>query len=244
MDARRARGDTALSGPPPFVPFGAAHLGALATAAVLAVSLVALVRARPGLGRPVRLVLAAGIAVLVVFELSVGIREGWLGWVAVLPLELCDAALVLAVITLLVPRRATAEVVYFWAVSGSVLAMLTPDLAWDFPRWEFVVFFGLHGLVFVAALVLVFGLGLRPRSGAPLRVWGITAAWAAFVGLVDLAFGTNYMYLRRKPLAPTPLDWMGPWPAYILVGAAVALALFFVLGLPFRCKGPRPGLGA
>ena len=212
--------------------------------AVLAASLVPLVRARPDLGRPVRLALAAGIVVLVAFEFSMGVREGWLGWVAVLPLELCDAALVLAVITLVVPRRATAEVVYFWAVSGTLLAMLTPELAWSFPRWEFVVFFGLHGLVFVAAAVLVFGLGLRPRPGAPLRVWGITAAWAAFVGVIDAAFGTNYMYLRRKPLAATPLDWMGPWPVYILAGATVSLALFLLLGLPFRRERAEPRDGA
>ena len=244
MDACRARGEPTLSEPRPFVPFGAAHLGALAMVALVAVSLVALVRTRPALGRPVRLVLAAAIAALVVFEFSVGIREGWLGWVAVLPLELCDAALVLAVITLVVPRRATAEVVYFWAVSGSVLAMLTPDLAWDFPRWEFVVFLGLHGLVFVAALVLVFGLGLRPRPGASLRVWGITAGWAAGVGAVDLVFGTNYMYLRRKPPTATPLDWMGPWPVYIVVGAAVALALFLLVGLPFRRERPADHRGA
>jgi hypothetical integral membrane protein (TIGR02206 family) len=234
VDARRDRGAPALSEPRPFAAFGAAHVGALATVAVLAASLVVLVRRHPALGRPVRLALAAGIAALVIFEFSVGVREGWLGWVAVLPLELCDAALVLAVITLVVPRRATAEVVYFWTVSGSVLAMLTPDLAWDFPRWEFVVFFGLHGLALVAALVLVFGLGLRPRPGAPLRVWAITLAWAAFVGLVDLEFGTNYMYLRRKPPSATPLDWMGPWPVYLAVGAGVAFALFLLVGLPFR----------
>ncbi len=218
----------------PFIPFGVTHLGALASIVLLALLLVLLVRARPRLAAAVRWALAAGIVVLVAFELGAGAHEGWLGWRAVLPLELCDAALVLAVITLVIPRRASAEVVYFWAGSGSILAMLTPELSWDFPRWEFVVFFGLHGLVLVAALVLVFGLGLRPRRGAPWRVFGITAGWAALVGLVNLALGTNYMYLRRKPIVATPLDWMGPWPAYIGVGAAVALLLFLVLALPFR----------
>jgi hypothetical protein len=136
--------------------------------ALLALLLVLLVRARPRFAPAVRWGLAAGIAVLVAFELAVGAREGWLDWRAVLPLELCDAALVLAVITLVSPRRATAEVVYFWAGSGTLLAMLTPELPWNFPRWEFVVFFGLHGLVLVAALVLVFGLGFRPRPGGAL----------------------------------------------------------------------------
>jgi hypothetical integral membrane protein (TIGR02206 family) len=209
-------------------------VGALASVALVGAGLVLLVRARPRFVSPVRGTLATGIVALVAFELAAGVREGWLGWKAALPLELCDAALVLAVITLVAPRPALAEVVYFWAGSGTLLAMLTPELPWAFPRWEFVVFFGLHGLVLVAALVLVFGLGLRPRPGAPWRAFRITAGWAAFVGLVDLALGTNYMYLRRKPVVATPLDWMGPWPVYIGVGAAVALVLFLVLALPFR----------
>jgi hypothetical integral membrane protein (TIGR02206 family) len=209
--------------------------------AILALALVGLVRARPRLAPLVRAALAAGIVGLVACELAVGAREGWLGWRAVLPLELCDAALVLAVITLVAPRLALAEVVYFWAGSGTLLAMLTPELPWAFPRWEFVVFFGLHGLVLVAALVLVFGVGLRPRPGAPWRAFGITAGWAAFVGLVDLALGTNYMYLRRKPVVATPLDWMGPWPVYIGVGAVVTLVLFVILALPFRSEWRAAG---
>jgi hypothetical integral membrane protein (TIGR02206 family) len=221
----------------PFVPFGAAHVGALACVALVAGLLVLLVRARTGLAKSVRWVLAAGIVGLLSFELAVASREGWLSWKTVLPLELCDAALVLAVATLLRPRRAPAEIVYFWAGSGTLVAMLTPELPWGFPRWEFVVFFGLHGLVLVAALVLVFGLGLRPRPGAPWRMLGITAGWAAFVGLVNLVLGTNFMYLRHKPTVATPLDWMGPWPVYVGVCGIVALVLFHVLALPFRRRG-------
>ena len=221
---------------PPFVPFGAAHLGALGSVALVAAPLVLLVRARPALARFVRWGVAAGIVGFLAFELGVAAREGWLSWRTVLPLELCDAALVLAVATLLRPRRAPAAIVYFWAGSGTLVAMLTPELPWGFPRWEFVVFFGLHGLVLVAALVLVFGLGLRPGPRAPWWMLGITAGWAAFVGLVNLILGTNFMYLRHKPTVATPLDWMGPWPVYIGVCGVVALVLFHVLALPFRCR--------
>jgi uncharacterized membrane protein YwaF len=109
--ARRGR---ALN-PEPFVPFGAAHVGALACVLLLAALLVVLVRARPPLAPAVRLSLAAGIVGLLAFELQVAAREGWLTWKTLLPLELCDAAMVLAVLALLRPRAWLAEVVYFWA---------------------------------------------------------------------------------------------------------------------------------
>ncbi len=229
--------------PVPFTRFGPAHLTALACVAGLGVSLVALVRASPRLALAVRLSLATAIVALAAFEMTTGVREGWLDWRDFLPLELCDAAMVLAVVTLVFPRRRTAELVYFWAGSGTLLAMLTPELPWDFPRWEFVVFFGLHGLVLNAALVLVFGLGLHPRPGAPRRVAAITLAWTAFVALVDWSLHANFMFLRAKPSVATPLDWMGPWPVYIGVAAVVALAVFELLSLPFRREW-RGTLGA
>lgn len=225
--------------PPPFVPFGTAHLATLALVALAAAGLVRLLRRRPTTGPPVRFALAALLVSLLGFELVAAAREGWLSWIVLLPLELCDAALVLAVATLLRPRAGAAEVLYFWAGAGSLLAMVTPELPWGFPRWEFVVFFGLHGLVFVAALVLVFGLGLHPRPGAPLRVFAVTAALAAVAGAANLTLGTNFMYLRSKPATETPLDWMGPWPVYIAVGGLVALLLFQVLALPFRAEWRR-----
>ena len=217
-----------------FDPFRAAHLGALGLTALVAAGLVATARARPRWRTPVRGGLFAAIALLLLAHLGIGVKEGWLTLPMLLPLELCDAAMVLALVSLVWPRRAAVEILYFWAATGSVLAMLTPELPWGFPRWEFFVFFGLHGLVVVAALVLVFGLGLRPRRGAPWRGFLATLGLAAMAGAADAALGMNFMFLRWKPRAATPLDWMGPWPVYILTGAVVALVAFHLLSLPFR----------
>jgi hypothetical integral membrane protein (TIGR02206 family) len=224
---------------PRFDPFGPAHLAALAVTGTIAVGLTALVRDRPRAGPVVRWTLFVVLALVLGFELAVWAREGWLTWRLLLPLQLCDAAMVLAFVSLAWPRRPAVEVLYFWAGSGSTLAMLTPELPWGFPRWEFFVFFGLHGLVLVAALVLVFGLGLWPRPGAPWRAFLATLALAAVAGTADVLLDMNFMFLRAKPSASTPLDWMGPWPVYIGVGAAFALAVFHLLALPFRGEWRR-----
>jgi uncharacterized membrane protein YwaF len=39
--------------------------------------------------------------------------------------------------------------------------------------------------------------------------------------------------LRAKPAEPTPLDWFGPWPLYLVVAALIGLALFHLLMTPF-----------
>jgi hypothetical integral membrane protein (TIGR02206 family) len=219
-----------------FVPFGPSHLAALTLIGVAAGSLAWLQKARGGSARALRGGIGAAILGLAAFEIGQGVVGGWLGLEQVLPLQLCDLATLLALYALATLRRAAAELVYFWAGAGTLVALVSPDLAWDFPRWEFLVFFGLHGLVMAAAALLTFGLGLVPRSGAAGRAYLLTVVYAAVVGAVNVALGTNFMYLCRKPSTPTVLDAFGPWPVYLPVGAGVAAALFAALDLPFRRK--------
>ena len=103
----------------------------------------------------------------------------------------------------------------------------------------FLSYFALHGAVVVAAILVVWGLGRSPRSGAVWRALLITNAYAALVGVVNLVFGTNFLFLCAKPEGRTLLDWFGPWPVYILVAEFVALGLFTLLALPFRRGSPH-----
>ena len=205
-------------------------------------STVALVRRDPRgpAALAVRALLALALIGLLAAELGTAASQGWLTWTTLLPLELCDAALLLALLVLWRQPRWAAELLWFWAGAGTLLAMLTPDVGEGFPSLWFVAFFGLHGLVVVSAAVAVFGLGLRPRPGAARRAFLTTLAWAAGAGLANLALGTNFMYLRHKPGTPTLLDHFGPWPVYLVVAAGLAAALFWLLALPFAPRRPRP----
>lgn len=58
--------------------------------------------------------------------------------------------------------------------------------------------------------------------------------YALVVGAVNANWGWNYGYLCRKPSGPSLLDYLGPWPWYLLSLELVALAMFLLLELPWR----------
>ena len=219
-----------------FEAFGPDHLAVLALTVVGAVTLVAVARRHRGdrAGAALRRTLAALMLAGVLGYVGAELRLGQVALVEFLPLHLCDAAIFVGVFALLTRQALACELLYFWALAGSTLAMVTPEVIWAFPDWRFVVFFLMHGLTVIAAAVLTFGFGCRPRPGAAWRAFGLTLGYAAFVAALNGLFDANFLYLRAKPVTPTLLDRFGPWPWYLLVSAAIGLVLFHLLALPFR----------
>jgi hypothetical integral membrane protein (TIGR02206 family) len=142
-----------------------------------------------------------------------------------LPLQLSDAVTFVAVAALWRPRPLLAELLWFWALTASLQATLTPDLAQTFPDVRYFTYFLTHG----GALVAVVVLWQLPRPGGMWRAFAATAAWTALAAAGDLVTGGNYMFLRHKPSHASLLDVMGPWPVYIAASAVLALALFAAL---------------
>jgi hypothetical integral membrane protein (TIGR02206 family) len=232
---------------PPFTLFGPDHVAALGLVALATVAAVtACRRGDEATRRRVRRVLATGLLLGVVAEPIGATLEGWLDR-QLLPLHLCDVAVFLATWSLLTLDRRTSEPLYFLALSGTLPALFTPELFSGFPSFRFLIYFVPHGLVLVSVAVLVGGLRQVPRPGAWLRAFALLNVYAALIGLVNWALGTNFLYLARKPTGPTPFDWFGPWPWYIL---SLELGFLIVLGLlelPLRAlrgapsTAPAPG---
>jgi hypothetical integral membrane protein (TIGR02206 family) len=153
-----------------------------------------------------------------------------------LPLHLTDAVTVVAALALWSPGALRFELTYFWGLTASLQAVLTPGLDPDdrFPSFFFWHYFITHSGVVVAAIFLAFGLGLTARSHAVPRVFTATAVWAALAAAGNALTGGNYMFLAERPETASVLDYMGSWPWYILCAALLALALFALLDIPFR----------
>jgi hypothetical integral membrane protein (TIGR02206 family) len=176
-------------------------------------------------------------------QLAIAVRGTWT-LESNLPLQLTDAVVLASILALWNPRPLLVELVYFWALTASLQAVLTPDLGQAFPSIFYFTYFTTHASAVVAACFLVFGRRLLPRPWAVWRVYALTAAFAALAGLVNLLTGGNYMFLREKPERASLLDLMGPWPWYVLSAAALGLAMFLALealARALRGQGARPG---
>ncbi len=214
----------------------------LPLAILVVVAVLLCVAARRAPGRWIDAVAAIIALTLVVAELSwqpyVVANKTWSA-AASLPVQLCDVAGFVAAAALLWRQLVLVEVAYFWGLGGTLQAVVTPDLKDHFPSFPYLQFYVTHDLVILAALFLVFGLALQPRSGAVRRIFVLTVVFAIVVGLIDLATGGNYMYLRQVPASGSLLDVMGPWPWYIATGALLTLVVLAILNAPFRLSRLR-----
>jgi len=231
--------------PAHFHSFGPSHVIAMVTMFAAAAALIAIARAanNPRLDRILRwtlagLLMADWAAYLVMFYLN-----GWMTIGNILPLNLCDWATIAVVVTLLRPNQQSYELSYFWALAGTLLASITPDLEFDFPDPRFLFFFFYHAAIITSVLYMTFGLGMRPVAGSIPRVLAWTLAYGAVAGSADWLLGANYGFLAHKPNVATLFDAMPPWPWYIGECFAIAVAAMLLLYAPFfvadRLRKPR-----
>lgn len=160
--------------------------------------------------------------------------NGWIFFPYGLPLDLCDLVLWLTVFTLFSLKSWSFDLIYYWGLIGTGMAVLTPDIDAPFPSYIVIKFFFAHGGVVMGILFLIWSKSVRPRKGSWWKALLWVNVYALVVGLFNLIFHTNYFYLCQKPASGSLLDYLGLWPWYLVSAEIVAAILFFALWLPFR----------
>jgi len=219
----------------PFQLFGPSHRLVLFLIAAVPLLLAVLVRLgrRKGLEEGLCRGFAALIAGTWAAWYVVFARMGWLDRGNALPLDLCSWAAIATVTALLTRNQKAYELAWFWAMAGTVQGIITPDIRYDFPNFQFLEFSLFHGGIIAAVLFLTLGLGLRPWPASLPRVVGWSFVYMAVAGAADWLLGVNYGFLRAKPGHASPYDLMPAWPWYIPVVVGLALVSILILYLPF-----------
>ena len=214
--------------------FGPAHLAILAAVPAVAAALAITARRRPAAGRPIGHALGAFLLLNELVWYAYQIHHGYLRFPGQLPLQLCDVAVWFAALAALLRSAWAFDLVWYWGLCGAGMALLTPDLWTPFPSYLAIAFFLSHGGVVTTILFLAWSGEARPRPGSVGRAFIAVNAAAAVIGVFDAVFRTNYFYLRQRPSHASLLDFLGPWPLYILLAEPLVLLLFWILWLPFR----------
>lgn len=233
----------------PFQLWGTRHLLILGSFTALTTVLCLLVRfnSSPALILTIAWSLASCLLLSKLITLLGSLRMGTATLHNALPLHLCDWAAFAVILGLVRRKRLWIDLAYFWGVAGTLQALLTPDLGVPTYDFRFATFFITHGLIVTGALFLVLGCGLYPDRHSMWRAYlGVQVYfWVAAVSnslLNLLVHGTwrpaqrpffNYGFLCASTVNPSLLDWLGPWPWYLLSLQILALVLFFILASPF-----------
>lgn len=154
-------------------------------------------------------------------------------WTWMLPLHFCSVMQVVCALSLWIPSRRLRSVAYYCVLCATLQGLVTPSVAHDFPSWTYFAFFLSHGVTVITALYLPLALEWKPARWDFLwafcwrmRTWWpfipSTCFWEPITGL-------------PWPLPPEGPCWTSrPWPWYLLWMQVPALALMYLLTLPFR----------
>lgn len=226
----------------PFFAYSSYHMAALLVFG-LAVAVLYMSRRWIRQERRSRFMRYGLIAVLAASEIALNVwyvAEDVYSAANTLPLELCSISLYMCIAMLLLRSRAIFQIVYFTGIGGALQALLTPALFYNFPHFRFIEFFAAHIAIILAVLYMVWVERLRPTLKSIFVTLGFLNVLLVFVFVVNTVTGGNYMFLAGKPETPSLLDFLGPYPFYLLSLEAVALVIFFLLYLPFAFTAAPP----
>jgi len=216
-----------------FEAYGTSHLVVLGIFVVGVVFLLAAgPRVRGGKAeRPFAVALAAGNVVfgiagtlteLVPFEAK-----------GSLPLQICDFAWVVVAWALLTRHRVALALTYFWGLTLSLQALVQPTLDQAFPDPNFFAFWGKHLFLVWGAVFATLALKNGPDWRGYRQAVAWTFVWVAVVFVLNELLGSNYGYFNGKPDDATALDYLGPWPWYVLAEIAIVVFVWALITLPW-----------
>ena len=157
-----------------------------------------------------------------------------------LPIGVCGWAVIFCSFMLAGKKQGLFDIAYFWLLSGSLFALLTPTpLNFTGPtRFRYYQFWAEHTLGYIAIFYMIFVHGMRPNFKSLIRSYLALLVLAIIAYNVNVMIpGANYLYLARPESAPSVLDILPPnFALRTAIIVMVITAMFFLAYLPWYLK--------
>jgi hypothetical integral membrane protein (TIGR02206 family) len=155
-----------------------------------------------------------------------------------LPVTVCGWSAVFASYLLIGKSQTLFDIVYFWALAGSIFALITPTvITYTGPtRFRYYQFWAEHLLGYVAVFYMIFVHKMRPTWRSFIKAYVSLAVLAVIAYFTNqlIGPGANYLFMAKPEDTPSILDILPPnFVLRILVMAAAVTVLFGVAYLPW-----------
>jgi hypothetical integral membrane protein (TIGR02206 family) len=221
---------------PEFHAYGPSHLTVIFLTIALPFILALIVHRTKSrlLERSICFAISALLLINYVAYLIVARQFGVAAWQKMLPMQLCDWAMVVIIVALWTGSRRWLEMAYFWGIGGTLQALITPNLRFGFPDLRFISFFVAHSGIIIGIVFLMLIYGFRPRPIGILRTIAWTEFYFVIAFTVDLLTGENYGFLLHKPEAASLLNVLSDSRLLYLIEFHLLAWIFFcALYAPF-----------
>lgn len=232
--------------PERFTAYGAAHFAVLVLGAVVLVACIGLgrrlARRDPDAERRLRFAWCAAIVVIQVASHLHAFAPGRYDVLTSWPIHFCDVAILAAFVALAFDLRPARTVLHFWGLVYSPFAFCLPTVQDGPALTGFWLFWVGHFQIVGSALYSFAVQGYRPRRRDLVVAIATTVGYAIAVLPVNLALGTDYGFVGRTS---PPTEFLGPWPARVVVLVALqslgCLVLYCVTRGTACVDGPSRG---
>lgn len=158
-----------------------------------------------------------------------------------LPITVCGWAVVFCSYMVIGKSQTLFDISYFWLLSGTVFALLTPTVITytGITRFRYYQFWLEHTLGYIAIFYMIFIHKMRPTFKSAVKSYIALAVLAviAYYSNQLIGPGANYLFLARPEDTPSVLDILPPnFVLRLFIMAAVITLMFFVAYLPWLIK--------
>ena len=150
-----------------------------------------------------------------------------------LPLSLCRASIILSALALITRKSFFIIRAVYLGISGGIQSILTPDFSYGNTLYITIDYYFVHGIMIFIPIFLIYIMKFRLRKFSSLKALLYGNIMLAIIFPLNFLIGSNYMYLKEKPLVDNIL-LVGNRPRYILAFEVAAIIHILIMDIIFR----------